>query len=238
VVYECSVCMGVVYVGVNVWSVSEWCVWCMYVSGVQASSETRGFGALLRQAKRINGGVKQLLLDAGFFVGKVMDTALEEGVEDLLCPEGGSRGASGEKKSSKGFAKSAFHYDEQRDCYECPAGEQLHPLGQSHDDGKRYTRYGGAPCQPCELREQCTSNPRGRTVKRYEDDEIKDALREVMRHPAARREYSRRQGMVEPVFSELKGIQGLQRFRRRGLDKVRLGLRFMPQPTICAVWWS
>ena len=71
----------------------------------------------------------------------------------------------------------------------------------------------------CELRDQCTSNPRGRTVKRYEDDEIKDALREVMRHPAAQREYSRRQGMVEPVFSELKGIQGLQRFRRRGLDK-------------------
>ena len=28
--------------------------------------------------------------------------------------------------------------------------------------------------------------------------------------------------MVEPEFSELKGIQGLQRFRRRGLDKVRL----------------
>lgn len=43
-----------------------------------------------------------------------------------------------------------------------------------------------------------------------------------MRHPAARREYSRRKGMVEPEFSELKGIQGLQRFRRRGLDKVRL----------------
>ena len=189
---------------------------------VQASSETRGFGALLRQAKRINGGVKQLLLDAGFFVGKVMDTALEEGVEDLLCPEGGSRVASGERKSSKGFAKSAFHYDEQRDCYKCPAGEELLPLGQSHDDGKSFTRYGGAPCQHCEFREQCTSNPRGRTVKRYQDDEIKDVLREVMRHPAAQREYSRRKGMVEPVFSELKGIQGLQRFRRRGLEKVRL----------------
>ena len=189
---------------------------------VQASSETRGFGALLRQAKRINGGVKQLLLDAGFFLGKVMETALEEGVEDLLCPEGATRGGSRKKKSSKGFAKSAFHYDEQSDCYECPAGEKLVPVGQSHDDGKRFTRYGGAPCQHCELRDQCTSNPRGRTVKRYEDDEIKDALRGVMRHPAAQREYSRRKGMVEPVFSELKGIQGLQRFRRRGLDKVRL----------------
>jgi IS5 family transposase len=188
---------------------------------VQASSETRGFGALLRQAKRINGGVKQLLLDAGFFVGKVMETALAEGVEDLLCPKGATLG-SRKNKSSKGFAKSAFHYDEQSDCYECPAGEKLVPVGQSHDDGKRFTRYGGAPCQHCELRDQCTSNPRGRTVKRYEDDEIKDALREVMRHPAAQREYSRRKGMVEPVFSELKGLQGLQRFRRRGLDKVRL----------------
>ena len=80
-----------------------------------------------------------------------METALEEGVEDLLCPEGATRGGSRKKKSSKGFAKSAFHYDEQSDCYECPAGEKLVPVGQSHDDGKRFTRYGGAPCQHCEL---------------------------------------------------------------------------------------
>ena len=37
---------------------------------VQASSETRGFGALLRQAKRINGGSEATVTGCGFFCGE------------------------------------------------------------------------------------------------------------------------------------------------------------------------
>jgi hypothetical protein len=42
-----------------------------------------------------------------------------------------------------------------------------------------------------------------------------------MENPEARERYLKRQGMVEPVFSQLKCRQGLRRFRRKGLKAVR-----------------
>ncbi len=191
---------------------------------VDPSSETGVLQALLQQGKRVGGAIQQLLMDAGFFSGQALETALEEGVEDVLCPEGSSPRVGWEKKSTKCLAKAAFRYEEWEDRYHCPAGQKLHPVQKGSDGGKRYVRYGGAPCESCGLRSQCTSSRKGRTVKRYEDEEIKDAEREVMRQPRAQEAYRQRKQMVEPVFSELKGIQGLHRFKRRGLKNV--GLEF------------
>jgi hypothetical protein len=43
----------------------------------------------------------------------------------------------------------------------------------------------------------------------------------VMQHPQARRIFSQRKAIVEPVFSSLRSQQGLNRFRRRGLQAVK-----------------
>jgi hypothetical protein len=186
---------------------------------VDPSSEPRVLGGLLQQGKRIGGKIQQLLMDAGFFLGPALETALEEGVEDVLCPEGSD---PARQKKSKVFPKAAFEYQEREDRYRCPAGQTLYPVTQGRERDKPYTRYGGAACGSCSLRSQCTISSAGRTVKRYEDDVIKEAAREVMRQPRAQKAYRRRKHMVEPVFSELKGIQGLHRFKRRGLKNVRL----------------
>ena len=60
-------------------------------------------------------------------------------------------------------------------------------------------------------------------------DDAKDALRQVMQHPKAKKVFSKRKAMVEPVFAYLRDIQGLNRFRRKGLEKVKLefGLRLL-----------
>ncbi len=42
-----------------------------------------------------------------------------------------------------------------------------------------------------------------------------------MRQPQAQQEFVQRQAMVEPVFSHLRLIQGLTRFRRLGLAGVK-----------------
>jgi hypothetical protein len=46
-------------------------------------------------------------------------------------------------------------------------------------------------------------------------------MREIMKHPKAKENYGKRQGMVEPVFSYLRQVQGFNRFRRKGLNSVR-----------------
>ncbi|WP_407945592.1 transposase [Paraburkholderia elongata] len=43
----------------------------------------------------------------------------------------------------------------------------------------------------------------------------------MMQHPQARRIFSQRKPIVEPVFSSLRSQQGLNRFRRRGLRAVK-----------------
>src|SRR5260370_28343264 len=42
-----------------------------------------------------------------------------------------------------------------------------------------------------------------------------------MQHPQARRIFSQRKAIVEPVFSSLRSQQGLNRFRRHGLQAVK-----------------
>jgi hypothetical protein len=72
------------------------------------------------------------------------------------------------------------------------------------------------------LRADCTQSRDGRRIKRYTGDAAKEAMRAKLTTAEARARYRQRQAMVEPVFSQLKEVQGLRRFRRRGLAKVRL----------------
>ncbi|MDD3329041.1 MAG: transposase, partial [Zoogloea sp.] len=64
-----------------------------------------------------------------------------------------------------------------------------------------------------------------RTIQRTAGQALKEALRQVMAQPGARRAFAQRKAMVEPVFSALRERQGLNRFRRRGLRGVRLEFR-------------
>ena len=81
--------------------------------------------------------------------------------------------------------------------------------------------YRTSACQNCVRRGECTTAKAGRRIRRVEGDEAKEALREVMQHPQAQKDFGQRQAMVEPVFSHLRLLQGLTRFRRRGLSGVK-----------------
>ncbi|MFC0696638.1 transposase [Paraburkholderia humisilvae] len=81
--------------------------------------------------------------------------------------------------------------------------------------------YGTSTCGDYDLRAKCTKAGQGRRIKRYPGDGQREALRQVMQHPQAGRIFSQRKAIVAPVFSSLRGQQGLNRFRRRGLAAVR-----------------
>ncbi|WP_256448187.1 transposase [Photorhabdus akhurstii] len=59
-------------------------------------------------------------------------------------------------------------------------------------------------------------------MKRYPEDEGREALRLHMARPESKQILSQRKSLVEPVFSALRGIQRLERFRRKGLSAVKL----------------
>ncbi len=189
---------------------------------VDPTSEITIIPGMLDQASRITGGnPEELLYDGGYFNDSVIATSLERNIS-LLCPESGKPGLP---KSAKKFQKGHFRYDQTRDVYICPAKQTLKLLYKPKDPTRHEAAwvYGGAPCENCPLKSKCTTNKRlGRQIKRFASDDAKDALRELMHHPAAQKAFRQRKAMVEPVFGYLRTVQGLNRFRRRGLTAVKL----------------
>ncbi|MHA7927732.1 MAG: IS1182 family transposase [Marinobacter sp.] len=189
--------------------------------GLDPSHEAKVIGPMLDLSKRVLGEDPQsLMLDAGYFCNAIIKEALERDL-DLLCPEGKQAGQAPE--SNHYYLKSQFQYLVDEDAYLCPNGQKLIPIGRCRGktEAETYVRYGTKACGDCPLKAQCTRSETGRVIKRYASDEAKDAMRAVMQQPAAQRAFSKRQAMVEPVFSVMGLKQGLRRFRRRGLAGVK-----------------
>jgi len=190
---------------------------------VEYISERAALWPMLEQYQRALGAAPSaVLLDAGY-IGIDLLTRLSEREINVLCPSGRTNSEDWQRRTSGPyFDKREFLYEPEHDRYHCPAGRELHFEYRARDrGGRRFVRYRGAQCSDCELRAQCTGSASGRTVRRYLGEEIKEAMAEVLRHPGARREYRRRKVLVEPVFARLRGLQRLDRFRRRGLTAVR-----------------
>jgi hypothetical protein len=189
---------------------------------MHGSSENAVIPAMLDQSEAITGAkIEELLLDAGYCCYSVIGETLERDIS-LLCPEGHVPGQG--KSSDKKYTKGQFQYDDQQDSYRCPAGEQLLFVSayKGNENTKGYRQYGSSACGSCEQRGKCTTAKTGQKVKRYPEDEWKEALRLVMGQKQAKARFSSRQAWVEPVFSVLRGNQNLNRFRRKGLAGVRV----------------
>lgn len=186
---------------------------------VDPSSETKVVAPMLDQSARTTGDdVRELLLDAGYFDDEVIDATLKRDIS-LLCPEGQWPAKT---KAEGLYHKSAFSYDAHTDTYRCPAGQTLTLVSKCGETPRTRAQsvYAASGCTDCKRRANCTKAVEGRRIKRYLEDEQREALRLVMQQPQARRIFSQRKAIVEPVFSSLRRQQGLDRFRRRGLQGV------------------
>ena len=190
--------------------------------GVSGSSETALVGSLLDQAAEVGGEVKELLSDGGYDCYSVIDETLERGISLLCAKECPQKKSTAVDSAAKKIAKSEFSYDEEKDIYRCPAQQELIKTHTIKTTEKRrgYVNYQCQVCEPCELKSRCTSNKRGRVVKRYDGEEKREALHQVMEQPKAQKRLRQRKAIVEPVFSSLKCRQGLTRFHRKGMKGV------------------
>jgi transposase len=182
---------------------------------IDPSSETKVVAAMLDQSERVVGSkAKEVLLDAGYFDDGVIAATLERDTS-LLCPDGQ---VPGTLKQGNVFPKSRFEFDESTDTYRCPAGRTLIFMKafEATKTKPARRRYGTTACSECSMRADCT-NRTMRDILRNANDDKRDALRQVMQQPQVREVFAKRKAMVESVFSHLRGKQGLNRFRRKGL---------------------
>lgn len=183
---------------------------------LQQGNENAGVRPLLEQHEQVFGQQPTLALaDAGFHTTGTLAMAVERNL-NLLVPSGKERSPAMAKTTDGNIGKEQFTYDEMSDTYRCPQGKLL-VLEQVIEGADSYRRYRCHDCDGCPLRDQCSSDKKGRSVRRFEGDALKEAMRALMKNPLARKHYAQRKAMVEPVFSVLKGRQRLQRFHRFGL---------------------
>ena len=189
------------------------------------SNEAGMVRPMLKQHEQIFGVLPSgLLLDGGYNSFGVLSMAVEMDLDILVPANRQEDSTSGQSSSMKqGFHKRDFRYDETADIYICPAGKPLHKTrGVQVHQGRKLQKYQCKHPEQCPYRQQCTKSKQGRTIIRFEDDELKEAMRKVLEHPLAKARSRRRKSMVEPVFSALKDRQGLTKFHRRGLKKVKV----------------
>lgn len=80
--------------------------------------------------------------------------------------------------------------------------------------------YRGIDCEGCAKRSVCTKSPKGRMVKRRNDQEWVDNYKKKMKTPRAKYELSKRKGMIEHCFGTIKIWMGKIPLLLRGKEKV------------------
>jgi transposase len=131
------------------------------------------------------------------------------------------------RNDRKKLAKSCFVYDEAKDLYYCPMGNELsyrETKKLDRSQGKQPVRiYGCKGCADCPLAKECldAKAKRGRTVSRDEYEPLRERMHAKLQTEEGKKTYNRRMHIGETPFAIIKGILEVRRFLLRGLEKVR-----------------
>jgi transposase len=117
------------------------------------------------------------------------------------------------------FTKEDFIYEQQKDCYRCPAGKELSYRFNSVEQGRPVRSYEIFGCNSCGLKSKCSINKRGRRrITRWVDEAILEAMaRRVAEHPE---KVALRKCLAEHPFGTMKRTMNQSYFLMRGLMKV------------------
>lgn len=163
-------------------------------------------------------GANQLtaLADGGYFDGNTIKECEEAGITTYLpIPQSG-------KAAKRGvFAADRFTYDEQRDLYVCPQGEELTFRGVEKARHKEFRIYRTNACGSCPLRAQCTTSKKnGRRLRRWVEQAVLERLKERIRgQPELLKE---RKKLAEHPFGTIKRAMDQGYFLMKGMKKVSI----------------
>ena len=114
-----------------------------------------------------------------------------------------------------------FTYDAQTDTYRCPAGEVLKRRNYNARRSSYEYKASRGVCAGCSLREGCTRSRNGRSIKRHEQQEVIDRMKDQARTRRARKDIKKRQDLSERSFARSTRF-GYKRSRWRRLWRMSI----------------
>jgi transposase len=152
--------------------------------------------------------------DAGYDQNRDWKDLEDQGIAVVVAPN--DHGSSGP------FTKDQFHFDAQKDCYRCPAGEIL--SYRTTDTNSQHRIYAMAQvgiCRSCVHKSACTKSLAGRTIARVPFEEVRPIVQARYKSSAGQAIYARRQTKAEHPFGHIKRNLGVQAFLLRRFAGVR-----------------
>jgi len=127
------------------------------------------------------------------------------------------------------LGKEAFVWLPEEQTYVCPQGHRMrycqrYRVTRRDDQTLVQLQFRCPPehCQSCPIRMQCCRNPQsGRTLKRFEGEELLDEHRRRMQTPEAEKLRRLRGCLIELPFADAKSHRNLRRFHGRGLSRAQ-----------------
>ena len=155
----------------------------------------------------------EVVADMGYYDGAEVKQCAEAGITTYI-----PKPITSVNQKRGLFIKQDFVYDEAKDCYRCPQGEELTFRYESFELQRQIRYYTTSKCRDCPLKTKCTTNQRGRRITRWVDEKfLEDMARRVRARPEVMR---RRQQLSEPPFGTIKRAMGHGYFLMKGLNKV------------------
>ena len=137
------------------------------------------------------------------------------------------------KEQTKKWKEDAFkpanlYYNPEQDCYYCPMGQPMKPIGQhkrttSTGFQQTITRYQAKNCKGCPLQGSCHGQKTNRIIEvNHNLNAHKQIMRERLNSEKGLRHRSNRPQDVEAVFGAIKANRNFRRFLLRGIEKVEI----------------
>lgn len=173
------------------------------------------------------------LLDAGYIDADTLVKSQEYGIQTVGPVK---QDTSPQAQANAGFAITHFVIDWEQQQATCPQGHTSRcwspqpatkPLEPTQLEPTQLEtiqiRFAQSDCDPCPLRQRCTSAQQGRTlrIRRKAEHQALQAARLAQSTPEFKAAYNRRAGIEATISQAVRGFD-LRRSRYRGLDKTHL----------------
>ena len=180
------------------------------------TNQATDFNQLERMATRakeiLQVDALDVIADKGYYSGSQIKACLEKGITPTI-PKANT---SANRKRGL-FTKQDFRYDQEEDCYWCPAGERMTFRFQTTEKSREIKYYASSSCSACKIKHKCTRSKDGRRITRWVDEDLLDEMqRRIEDHPELR---TRRKAIVEHPFGTIKLSMDQGFFLMKGIPK-------------------
>ncbi len=184
----------------------------------EVTNEVTDRDQLAEMAKRSKGILEtnhlEVTADMGYYNGDEVKKCLDDGIIPYIPKPN----TSANNKLGL-FSKEDFVYDSQKDCYRCPAGEELTFRFETVEKGRQIRYYSTSVCQRCLLKHKCTRNKENRRITRWVHERVMEGMEQRVRENPDKVKLRKR--IVEHPFGTIKRWIEQGYFLSRGLKRVR-----------------